>query len=51
MFYKVNHLAQSITLFRMGRFEAAHGWGGGQKESLPKICLTYKSHDALLEFC
>ena len=32
----------SLTLFRMGFFGAAHGWGGGAKRSpLPKICHTY----------
>ena len=30
-----------LTLFRMGFFGAAHGWGGGKKAPLPKICLTY----------
>ena len=32
-----------LTLFRMGVFGAAHGWGwgGGPKGSLPKICHTY----------
>ena len=29
-----------LTLFRMGFFGAAHGWGG-QKGPLPKICYTY----------
>ena len=28
-----------LTLFRMGIFGAAHGWGGGVP--LPKICHTY----------
>ena len=29
-----------LTLFRMGIFGAAHGWGqgGGKKAPLPKIC-------------
>ena len=33
----------SLTLFRMGFFVAAHGWGGGSKKapSLPKICHRY----------
>ena len=32
----------SLTLFRMGFFGAAHGWRGGAKRSpLPKICHTY----------
>ena len=31
-----------LTLFRMGFFGAAHGWGGEQKGPLlPKICNTY----------
>ena len=25
----------------MGIFGAAHGWGGGQKRPLPKICQRY----------
>ena len=31
----------SLTLFRMGFFGAAHGWGGGKKGPLPKICHTF----------
>ena len=33
-----------LTLFRMGFFEAAHGWGGGvrvKRSPFPKICQTY----------
>ena len=33
-----------LTLFRMGFFEAAHGWGGGvrvKRSPFPKICHTY----------
>ena len=31
-----------LTLFRMGLFGAAHGWGGGLKRPpLPKISHTY----------
>ena len=31
-----------LTLFRVGLFGAAHGWGGEQKAPpLPKICHTY----------
>ena len=30
-----------LTLFRMGIFGAAHGWGGGKKTPLPKICRRY----------
>ena len=30
-----------LTLFRMGFFGAAHGWGRGKKTPLPKICHTY----------
>ena len=30
-----------LTLFRVGIFEAAHGWGGGKKTPFPKICHTY----------
>ena len=34
--------ALAATLFRMGIFGAAHGWGeGGKKYPLPKICRTY----------
>ena len=29
-----------LTLFRVGFFGAAHGWGD-KKASLPKICHTY----------
>ena len=34
-----------LTLFRMGLFGAAHGWGEGgefKKAPLPKICHTYR---------
>ena len=31
----------SLTLFRMGIFGAACGWGGGKKAPLPKICHKY----------
>ena len=34
-------LEMFLTLFRMGFFGAAHGWGGGKKIPLPKICHTY----------
>ena len=27
----------------MGIFGAAHGWGGGEKAPLPKICHTYST--------
>ena len=30
-----------LTLFRMGIFGAAHGWGGQKGRPLPKICHTY----------
>ena len=30
-----------LTLFRVGFFRAAHGWGGGLFGSLPKICHIY----------
>ena len=30
-----------LTLFKMGFFGAAHGWGPGQKTPLSKICHTY----------
>ena len=31
-----------LSLFSVGFFWAAYGWGGGdQKTSLPKICHTY----------
>ena len=29
------------SLFRMGFFEAAHGWGAPKRSPLPKICHTY----------
>ena len=32
-----------LTLFRMGIFGAAHGWGGDTKTPLPKICHTYSA--------
>ena len=39
--YVFMHL-NCLTLFRMGFFGAAHGWGvGGQKGPLPKICHAY----------
>ena len=31
-----------LTLFRMGIFGGAHGWGGGRPH-LPKICHTYRT--------
>ena len=31
----------TLTLFRMGFFGAAHGWRGGKKAPIPKICQTY----------
>ena len=33
--------SDSLTLFTMGFFGAANGWGGGQKARVPKICHTY----------
>ena len=30
-----------LTLFRMGFFGAAHGWGEPKRPPLPKICHTY----------
>ena len=31
-----------LTLFRMGIFRTAHGWGGGGKKApFPNICHTY----------
>ena len=30
-----------LTLFWIDLFGSAHGWGEGQKESLPKICQAY----------
>ena len=29
------------TLFRMGLFSVAHGWGPPKRLPLPKICHTY----------
>ena len=46
-----------LTLFRMGLFGIAHGWGGGgQKLStvipcIKKIQKIYKLLDILLKFC
>ena len=34
-------MQNSLTLFRMGIFGAAHGLGGRQKDPLPKIFHTY----------
>ena len=31
----------TLTLFRMGIFGAAHGWGVCKKVPFPKICHTY----------
>ena len=36
-----NSLLKKLTLFMMGLFGAAHGWGMGLKGPLPKICHTY----------
>ena len=30
-----------LTLFWMGLFRAAHGWGGQKRPPIPKICHTY----------
>ena len=32
-----------INLIRDKFFGAAHGWGGGKKAPLPKICRTYST--------
>ena len=32
-------ISNHLTLFKMGFFRAAHGWGG--EAPLPKICHTY----------
>ena len=29
-----------LTLFKMGLFGTDHGWRGGRKAPLPKICLS-----------
>ena len=34
----VSHNKLLLSLFRMGLFEAAHGWGGTKNAPLPKIC-------------
>ena len=34
-------VALFLTLFRMDIFGAAHGWEGGERSPLPKICHTY----------
>ena len=36
-------LKKSLTLFRMGFFRAAHGWGGAKKAPLSKICHAYST--------
>ena len=36
-----------LTLFRMGIFGAGHGWEGGKKAPLPKICHT---HPTMMKF-
>ena len=42
VFDKVTLEGLKLTLFRMGFFGAAHGWGGAKRPSpLPKICHTY----------
>ena len=40
---KTNVVPIPLTLFSMGFFGAAHGWGGGgsKKAPLPKSCHTY----------
>ena len=42
-----------LTLFRMGLFGAAHGWGEGRAKRPPslKSAKIHKSRDALPEFC
>ena len=35
------HVLILLTLFRIGFFRAAHGWGGGRGQNLSKICHTY----------
>ena len=35
----------ALTLFRIGFFGAAHGWGGSKKATLPKICHTYPTNE------
>ena len=37
----IEETMKTLTLFRMGIFGAAHEWGGGQRDPLPKICHTY----------
>ena len=32
-----------LTLFRMGFFGAAHGWGEAKRLPLPKICHPYST--------
>ena len=37
-----NITSSILTLFRIGLFEAAHGWGEeGKKAPVPKTCHTY----------
>ena len=39
-----------LTLFRMGIFGTAHGWGVVKKVPLPKICHTYPTMMKLSTF-
>ena len=46
----LSHYIVVLTLFRMGFFGAAHGWGGGggakrmgEEATRPKICDTYRT--------
>ena len=38
---KIEYCEKNLTLFRMGFFGAAHGWGKGKRPPFPKICQTY----------
>ena len=41
LYWQSVHKWHLLTLFRMGIFGAAHGWGGQKGHPLPKICHTY----------
>ena len=36
-----NSMIKVLTLFRIGLFGAAHGWGGAKRPLIPKTCHTY----------
>ena len=38
---KITNLLIVLTLFRMGLFDAVHGWGRPKRPPVPEICYTY----------